>query len=422
MVRQQHKQLDGRLKHFLGEKREATRDQLQRDISDGKRVFILTNAKEGWCEDKTLSTSQGDAPIVIYAQYGTELFFIDRSGRGGDPIRICERCGIPFTSRRHHHCPKSIRAGLTPQPSEGGSSESATNSSDEDQLSEKFQTLAMSTSATPPSRTFSPRATATSTSTRSPSARSPSSAGSTSARPLATCTPALAEASGCAFGAPSAHPVSAFSAEGLLDPEPLPIDENPVAPPPTTLELPGIATASPQEPPQRMDMNAQMEARRQAFHDQMCALSVTAPTNIPYDPNWRAQPFLGKGSFSIVYKVGLDGTWMAAKCILKNDFNRAVDIYREVAIMTRLSHRYIMPIRHVCLNPPADSPDLLVIFTDYCPTTLEELLDRPDFTFARRAEAAMQILLALRYLHGQPKPVIHRDLVRMHAPPLLGHW
>lgn len=129
---------------------------------------------------------------------------------------------------------------------------------------------------------------------------------------------------------------------------------------------------------------------------------------------------IGQGSTADIYK----GTWrgydVAVKCILPDFFNtneNGVDFFaQELETLSRQRHRFVLQLMGACLDPPRHA----WVVTEYLSSNLKEWLHGPgnrkrDRTvpfppFKDRVVMALEIALAMQYLHEQKPKVIHRDL------------
>ncbi|VDK59509.1 unnamed protein product [Cylicostephanus goldi] len=132
---------------------------------------------------------------------------------------------------------------------------------------------------------------------------------------------------------------------------------------------------------------------------------------------------LGEGFFSKVSKVRLRRTGeemvlKVAKGTGSAGSRRAIhaDAAREAAMLHRLSHENIVGLRGVCIQVNDDGCWDMHLLVDYCEggSLARLILDRAAaFPWSQRIRYALDISLAMRYLHSQR--VIHRDLTSMNV-------
>ena len=123
---------------------------------------------------------------------------------------------------------------------------------------------------------------------------------------------------------------------------------------------------------------------------------------------------LGEGGFGRVYKAkdtrkGEDDPnyIVAAKQIrLPDDESERARINRECDIMKKIPpHPNIVP----CLHYEVRGTDMWLIM-QYCPRNLEELCKQESLSDGVKFDLIMQIVHAIKHLHGQEKPITHRDI------------
>ncbi|KAJ7552347.1 hypothetical protein O6H91_06G051400 [Diphasiastrum complanatum] len=119
---------------------------------------------------------------------------------------------------------------------------------------------------------------------------------------------------------------------------------------------------------------------------------------------------IGQGSYGKVYRADWQGSDVAVKIFLDQDFKEEAleEFRREVAIMRRLRHPNIILFMGAVTKPPN-----LSILTEFCPRgSLYRLLHRTDREVdeRRRIRMALDIAKGLNYLHRSSPPVVHRDL------------
>ncbi|VDM67485.1 unnamed protein product [Strongylus vulgaris] len=132
---------------------------------------------------------------------------------------------------------------------------------------------------------------------------------------------------------------------------------------------------------------------------------------------------LGEGFFSKVSKVRLQASGeemvlKVAKGTGSAGSRRAIhaDAAREAAMLHRLSHENILRLRGVCIQVNDDGCWDMHLLVDYCEggSLARLILDRvAAFPWSQRVRYALDISLAMQYLHSQR--IIHRDLTSMNV-------
>lgn len=111
---------------------------------------------------------------------------------------------------------------------------------------------------------------------------------------------------------------------------------------------------------------------------------------------------------------------MAVKCLYPDFFetndNGVAFFAQELDTLCRQRHPYILQLMGACLDPP----NYAWVVTEFMSTTLKEWLHGPGNRrkgrmiplppLKERVARALEIALAMQYLHGQKPMVIHRDL------------
>ncbi|GJW79068.1 serine/threonine-protein kinase CTR1 [Tanacetum coccineum] len=121
---------------------------------------------------------------------------------------------------------------------------------------------------------------------------------------------------------------------------------------------------------------------------------------------------IGAGSFGIVHRADWNGSDVAVKILLEQDFHpeRLNEFLQEVAIMRRLRHPNIVLFMGAVTQPPN-----LSIVTEYLSRgSLYRLLHKPGAKEAlderRRLSMAYDVAKGMNYLHRRNPPIVHRDL------------
>eukprot|EP00268_Persea_americana_P051100 TRINITY_DN5620_c0_g1_i10.p1 TRINITY_DN5620_c0_g1~~TRINITY_DN5620_c0_g1_i10.p1 ORF type:complete len:342 (+),score=54.74 TRINITY_DN5620_c0_g1_i10:2458-3483(+) len=119
---------------------------------------------------------------------------------------------------------------------------------------------------------------------------------------------------------------------------------------------------------------------------------------------------IGQGSFAVVYRGSWNGSDVAIKVYLGNEYREEifVDYKKEIAIMKRLRHPNVLLFMGAVY-----SPDRLAIVTEFLPRgSLFGTLHRNNQTLdlRRRLRMALDVARGMNYLHCRNPPIIHRDL------------
>ncbi|ESW16785.1 hypothetical protein PHAVU_007G184600 [Phaseolus vulgaris] len=119
---------------------------------------------------------------------------------------------------------------------------------------------------------------------------------------------------------------------------------------------------------------------------------------------------IGIGSYGEVYQADMNGTEVAVKKFLDQDFSGAAlsEFKREVRIMRRLRHPNIVLFMGAVTRPPN-----LSIISEYLPRgSLYRLLHRPycQIDEKRRIKMALDVARGMNCLHTSTPIIVHRDL------------
>ncbi|XP_038699348.1 serine/threonine-protein kinase EDR1 isoform X2 [Tripterygium wilfordii] len=119
---------------------------------------------------------------------------------------------------------------------------------------------------------------------------------------------------------------------------------------------------------------------------------------------------IGIGSYGEVYRADWNGTEVAVKKFLDQDFSgdALVQFKCEVEIMLRLRHPNVVLFMGAVTRPPHFS-----ILTEFLPRgSLYRLLHRPNFQLdeRRRLRMAVDVAKGMNYLHTSHPTIVHRDL------------
>ncbi|KAK3154238.1 hypothetical protein QOZ80_2BG0188030 [Eleusine coracana subsp. coracana] len=121
---------------------------------------------------------------------------------------------------------------------------------------------------------------------------------------------------------------------------------------------------------------------------------------------------IGAGSFGTVHRADWNGSDVAVKILMEQDFHpeRLKEFLREVAIMKSLRHPNIVLLMGAVAQPPN-----LSIVTEYLSRgSLYRLLHRhgtrESLDERRRLSMAFDVAKGMNYLHKRNPPIVHRDL------------
>lgn len=121
---------------------------------------------------------------------------------------------------------------------------------------------------------------------------------------------------------------------------------------------------------------------------------------------------IGAGSFGTVHRADWNGSDVAVKILMEQDFHpeRLKEFLREVAIMRSLRHPNIVLLMGAVTQPPN-----LSIVTEYLSRgSLYRLLHRhaarENLEERRRLSMAFDVAKGMNYLHKRNPPIVHRDL------------
>nr|KYP74421.1 Serine/threonine-protein kinase CTR1 [Cajanus cajan] len=119
---------------------------------------------------------------------------------------------------------------------------------------------------------------------------------------------------------------------------------------------------------------------------------------------------IGIGSYGEVYQADWNGTEVAVKKFLDQDFSGAAlsEFKREVRIMRRLRHPNIVLFMGAVTRPPN-----LSIISEYLPRgSLYRILHRPNCLIdeKRRIKMAQDVARGMNCLHTSSPTIVHRDL------------
>ncbi|XVE62871.1 hypothetical protein DITRI_Ditri06bG0154700 [Diplodiscus trichospermus] len=119
---------------------------------------------------------------------------------------------------------------------------------------------------------------------------------------------------------------------------------------------------------------------------------------------------IGLGSYGEVYHADWNGTEVAVKKFLDQDFSGAAlaEFKREVRIMRRLRHPNVVLFMGAVTRPPH-----LSIITEFLPRgSLYKILHRPHSQIdeKRRIKMALDVARGMNCLHTSTPTIVHRDL------------
>lgn len=119
---------------------------------------------------------------------------------------------------------------------------------------------------------------------------------------------------------------------------------------------------------------------------------------------------VGQGSYAIVYRGLWNGSDVAIKVFLGNEYNEGtlLGYKKEIDIMRRLRHPNVLLFMGACY-----SHERLAIVTEFLPRgSLFKTLHRSNqvLDLKRRLRMAIDVTRGMNYLHRRNPPIIHRDL------------
>lgn len=119
---------------------------------------------------------------------------------------------------------------------------------------------------------------------------------------------------------------------------------------------------------------------------------------------------VGQGSFAVVYRGLWNGSDVAIKVFLGNEYNEGtlLGYKKEIDIMRRLRHPNVLLFMGACY-----SHERLAIVTEFLPRgSLFKTLHRSNqvLDIKRRLRMALDVTRGMNYLHRRNPPIIHRDL------------
>lgn len=122
---------------------------------------------------------------------------------------------------------------------------------------------------------------------------------------------------------------------------------------------------------------------------------------------------LGSGAFAKVYEGRYKGKSVAIKVFSESSFAfRLEDFYREVAIMSMISHPHVVAFEGACIEHKRDEEGVFMIVTELMQKgSLRDLIDKTyhgPLPIEKTLRYATHVALGMSYLHHFN--VIHRDL------------
>ncbi|KAJ6705613.1 SERINE-THREONINE PROTEIN KINASE [Salix purpurea] len=119
---------------------------------------------------------------------------------------------------------------------------------------------------------------------------------------------------------------------------------------------------------------------------------------------------IGRGSFAAVYRGIWNGSDVAVKIYLGNQYKEEtlLDYQKEIDIMKSLRHPNVLLFMGAVY-----SPERLAIVTEFLPRgSLFKTLHKnsPAMDIRRRVKMALDVARGMNYLHHRNPPILHRDL------------
>lgn len=165
----------------------------------------------------------------------------------------------------------------------------------------------------------------------------------------------------------------------------------------------------PKKSPLDRFMDTSMTSRNTEVRSQRLDFDDVSECEIPWEDLVIGER-IGLGSYGEVYRADWNGTEVAVKKFLDQDFyGDALDEFRsEVQIMRRLRHPNIVLFMGAVTRPPN-----LSIVSEYLPRgSLYKILHRPNCLIdeKRRIKMALDVAKGMNCLHASVPTIVHRDL------------
>ncbi|CAL4920870.1 unnamed protein product [Urochloa decumbens] len=165
----------------------------------------------------------------------------------------------------------------------------------------------------------------------------------------------------------------------------------------------------PKKSPLDRFMDTSMPSRNMDLRSQRLDFDDVSECEIPWEDLVIGER-IGLGSYGEVYRADWNGTEVAVKKFLDQDFyGDALDEFRsEVRIMRRLRHPNIVLFMGAVTRPPN-----LSIVSEYLPRgSLYKILHRPNCLIdeKRRIKMALDVAKGMNCLHTSVPTIVHRDL------------
>ncbi|EER95467.1 serine/threonine-protein kinase EDR1 [Sorghum bicolor] len=165
----------------------------------------------------------------------------------------------------------------------------------------------------------------------------------------------------------------------------------------------------PKKSPLDRFMDTSLPSRNMDMRSQRLDFDDVSECEIPWEDLVIGER-IGLGSYGEVYRADWNGTEVAVKKFLDQDFyGDALDEFRsEVRIMRRLRHPNIVLFMGAVTRPPN-----LSIVSEYLPRgSLYKILHRPNCLIdeKRRIKMALDVAKGMNCLHTSVPTIVHRDL------------
>ncbi|EOA13563.1 hypothetical protein CARUB_v10026624mg [Capsella rubella] len=147
-----------------------------------------------------------------------------------------------------------------------------------------------------------------------------------------------------------------------------------------------------------------------SFDPSICEISMAELTIVT--KNFSSDLIIGDGSFGLVYRAQLlNGVVVAVKKLDHDALQGFREFRAEMETLGSLNHPNIVRILGFCIS----GSDRILIYEFLEKSSLDYWLhenteENSPLTWSTRVTIARDVAKGLAYLHGLPKPIIHRDI------------
>ncbi|AED94811.1 putative protein kinase RLK-Pelle-LRR-Xb-1 family [Arabidopsis thaliana] len=158
------------------------------------------------------------------------------------------------------------------------------------------------------------------------------------------------------------------------------------------------------------DPDLNTETVTESFDPSICEISMAELTIAT--KNFSSDLIVGDGSFGLVYRAQLsNGVVVAVKKLDHDALQGFREFAAEMDTLGRLNHPNIVRILGYCIS----GSDRILIYEFLEKSSLDYWLHETDeenspLTWSTRVNITRDVAKGLAYLHGLPKPIIHRDI------------